>query len=116
MLSNITMSLGVVVRVAQMQDAGVEKDEHAALAQATVSSRMRETVGIAREVMGGNENLLEHGLVRFFADAEGLRRRRGRLLLRGRARGQPADRRTGQHRDGRLRLSRLLRAAPVRGR
>jgi glutaryl-CoA dehydrogenase len=70
MLSNITMSLGVVVRLAQMQDAGVEKNEHAALAKATVSSRMRETVGIAREVMGGNGILLEHGLVRFFADAE----------------------------------------------
>ncbi len=70
MLSNITMSLGVVVRLAQMQDQGIEKDEHAALAKATVSSRMRETVGIAREVMGGNGILLEHGLVRFFADAE----------------------------------------------
>jgi glutaryl-CoA dehydrogenase len=70
MLSNITMSLGVVVRLAQMQDEGIEKDEHAALAKATVSSRMRETVGIAREVLGGNGILLEHGLVRFFADAE----------------------------------------------
>jgi len=70
MLSNITMSLGVVVRLAQMQDEGIEKDEHAALAKATMSSRMRETVGIAREVMGGNGILLEHGLVRFFADAE----------------------------------------------
>jgi len=70
MLSNITISLGVVVRLAQMQDEGIEKDEHAALAKATVSSRMRETVGIAREVMGGNGILLEHGLVRFFADAE----------------------------------------------
>jgi len=70
MLSNITMSLGVVVRLAQMQDEGIEKDEHAALAKATVSSPMRETVGIAREVMGGNGILLEHGLVRFFADAE----------------------------------------------
>jgi len=70
MLSKITMSLGVVVRLAQMQDEGIEKDEHAALAKATVSSRMRETVGIAREVMGGNGILLEHGLVRFFADAE----------------------------------------------
>ena len=70
MLSNITMSLGVVVRLAQMQHEGIEKDEHAALAKATVSSRMRETVGIAREVMGGNGILLEHGLVRFFADAE----------------------------------------------
>jgi glutaryl-CoA dehydrogenase len=70
MLANITMSLGLVVRLAQMQDAGVEKDEHAALAKATVSSRMRETVGIAREVMGGNGILLENGLFRFFADAE----------------------------------------------
>ena len=60
----------MVVRLAQMQDAGVKKDEHVALAKATVSSRMRETVGFARELMGGNGILLEHGLVRFFADAE----------------------------------------------
>ena len=106
MLSNITMSLGVVVRLAQMQDEGIEKDEHAALAKATVSSRMRETVGIAREVMGGNGILLEHGLVPV------LRGRRGGLLLRGHPRGEPADRRPGDHRDGCLRLSR----SPVRGR
>jgi hypothetical protein len=31
---------------------------------------MRETVGMAREVMGGNGIPREHGLVRFFAHAE----------------------------------------------
>src|SRR6478609_9147227 len=41
-----------------------------------------------------------------------LRGRRGGLLLRGHPRGEPADRRPGDHRHGCLRLSRL----PVRGR
>ncbi len=70
MLSNITLALGMVVRLAQMQDAGIEKDEHAAMAKASASSLMRETVGIAREVMGGNGIVLDHGMVRYFADAE----------------------------------------------
>ncbi len=70
MLSNITLALGMVVRLAQMQDGGVEKDEHAAMAKASTSSLMRETVGIAREVMGGNGIVLDHGMVRYFADAE----------------------------------------------
>ena len=70
MLSNITMSLGVVVRLAQMQDVGVEKDEHAALAKAPCRAGCARPSGSPREVMGGNGILLEHGLVRFFADAE----------------------------------------------
>jgi glutaryl-CoA dehydrogenase len=33
---------------------------------------MRETVGWAREVLGGNGIVLEHGVARFFADAEAI--------------------------------------------
>ena len=33
---------------------------------------MRETVGLAREMLGGNGIVLDHGIVRFFADAEAL--------------------------------------------
>ncbi len=33
---------------------------------------MRETVALAREVLGGNGILLEHDVARFFADAEAL--------------------------------------------
>ena len=45
-------------------------DEHASLAKAYCTMRMRETVGWARELMGGNGILLEHHVGRFVADAE----------------------------------------------
>jgi len=70
MLANTTLSLGMVVRLAQMQDAGIEANEHAAMAKASASTLMRTTVSLAREVMGGNGIVLEHGMVRYFADAE----------------------------------------------
>ena len=70
MLSNVTLSLGMVVRLAQLQDAGIEEDEHAAMAKASAATLMRETVARAREVMGGNGIVLEHGVARYFADAE----------------------------------------------
>ena len=43
-LGNITASIGMVVRVSQMLDAGEQRDEHSALAKAYATSRMRETV------------------------------------------------------------------------
>jgi glutaryl-CoA dehydrogenase len=72
MLGNVTSSLALVVRLAQLQDEGVTKDEHAALAKSVVTTRMRETVALAREVFGGNGILLENDVARFFADAEAL--------------------------------------------
>jgi glutaryl-CoA dehydrogenase len=72
MLGNVTSSLALVVRLAQLQDEGVNKDEHSALAKSVVTLRMRETVGLAREVLGGNGILLENNVARYFADAEAL--------------------------------------------
>jgi glutaryl-CoA dehydrogenase len=72
MLGNITSSLALVVRLAQLQDNGVNKDEHSALAKSVATLRMRETVGLAREVFGGNGILLENDVARYFADAEAL--------------------------------------------
>ncbi|MBA2739420.1 MAG: acyl-CoA dehydrogenase family protein [Nocardioidaceae bacterium] len=72
MLSNVTASTAVCTRVSQLQDAGVMRDEHASLAKAFSTVRMRETVGWAREVLGGNGILLEHHVGRFVADAEAL--------------------------------------------
>ncbi len=72
MLGNITASFAMVVRLAQLQDAGVNEDEHSALAKSFVTLRMRETVGLAREVFGGNGILLENNVARYFADAEAL--------------------------------------------
>ncbi len=72
MLGNITASLGMAVRLAAMQDAGTARDEHAALAKEFCTSRMRETVAMAREVVGGNGIVLDYGVAKFFADAEAL--------------------------------------------
>jgi glutaryl-CoA dehydrogenase len=71
-LGNITASLGMVVRVSEMLDRGEQRDEHSALAKAYATARMRETVGWAREVCGGNGIVLEYDVARFFADAEAL--------------------------------------------
>jgi glutaryl-CoA dehydrogenase len=72
MLSNITASLCLVVRLSQLQDEGKLKDEHASLAKAFCTVRMRETVGYAREILGANGILLEHHVGRFVADAEAI--------------------------------------------
>lgn len=72
MLGNITSSLAMVVGLAGLQDRGIHKDEHAALAKSVVSTRMRETVALAREVLGGNGILLENDVARYFADSEAL--------------------------------------------
>lgn len=72
MLGNITASLGMAVRVAQLQDEGIFKDEQAALAKSYATSRLRETVAWGREVFGGNGVLLDYGIIRFFNDAEAL--------------------------------------------
>lgn len=72
MLGNITASQCMVLRLSQMQDAGAMNDEHASLAKAFCTSKCRETVGFARELLGGNGILLENQVGRFVADAEAI--------------------------------------------
>ena len=72
MLSNITASACLCARLAQLQAEGRAADEHSALAKAFCTVRMRETVGYARELLGGNGILLEHQVGRFVADAEAI--------------------------------------------
>src|SRR5436309_625001 len=72
MLGNITASHCMVMRLSQMQDAGIMSDEHASLAKAFCTVRMRETVGYARELLAGNGILLDHHVGRFVADAEAI--------------------------------------------
>ena len=68
--ANVTASFAMCVRVAQLQDLGTQTDAHAAMAKAFVTTRMRETVALCREACGGNGITLDHGVARFFADAE----------------------------------------------
>lgn len=72
MLGNITASQCMVVRLAQLQDQGKLLDQHASLAKAFCTIRMRETVAWARELFGGNGIVLDYDVGRFFADAEAL--------------------------------------------
>ena len=62
----------MVTRLSQMHDAGVMRNEHASLAKAFCTVKMRETVGYARELLAGNGILLDHQVGRFVADAEAL--------------------------------------------
>ena len=72
MLGNITASHCMVMRLSQMQDARIMSDEHASLAKAFCTVKMRETVGYARELLAGNGILLENQVGRFVADAEAI--------------------------------------------
>jgi glutaryl-CoA dehydrogenase len=72
MLGNITASAVLCTRLSQLQDQGLAGDEQSALAKMFCTVRMREAVGWARELMGGNGILIEHNVGRFVADAEAI--------------------------------------------
>ena len=72
MVGAITATQTLVLRLAQLQREGRMRDEQASLAKRFAAARCRETVAHAREVLGGNGILLEHGVARFFCDAEAL--------------------------------------------
>jgi len=72
MLSNITACECMCLRLAQLEEAGVLKNENSAMAKAYCCMKMRESVGYAREVLGGNGILLDYHVGRFVADAEAL--------------------------------------------
>ncbi|MEU6132662.1 acyl-CoA dehydrogenase family protein [Saccharopolyspora sp. NPDC047091] len=70
MLGNITAMFGMVVRLNQLTEQGKAGAEQAALAKAFTTTRMREVVGWARELFGGNGIVLDYEVAKFFADAE----------------------------------------------
>src|SRR6204780_5389793 len=72
MIGNITACQCMVIRLSQLQDQGKLADEHASLAKAFCTVKMRETVGYARELLGANGILLDYNIGRFFADAEAI--------------------------------------------
>ncbi|PPF41819.1 acyl-CoA dehydrogenase [Pseudoclavibacter sp. AY1F1] len=71
-LGLITSSITLCVRISQLGDADVQRDEHSALAKAVATSNMRQVVALAREVCGGNGIVVDSGVGRFFADAEAI--------------------------------------------
>jgi glutaryl-CoA dehydrogenase len=72
MLSNVTAIQCLVLRLGQLQSQDLMTDEHASLAKAFCTVKCRETVGYARELLGGNGILLDNHVGRFVADAEAI--------------------------------------------
>ncbi|MBX0330609.1 acyl-CoA dehydrogenase family protein [Oscillochloris sp. ZM17-4] len=73
MLGNITAMQTLCLRMSQLHARdGKISQERASLAKAFCGEKMRETVALARNVLGGNGILLEYNVARFFADAEAL--------------------------------------------
>src|ERR1700675_4126282 len=72
MIANVTACQCLMVRLAQMDDAGKLSDHQAALAKAFCTAKSRETVAWGRELLGGNGIVADYNVARFFADAEAL--------------------------------------------
>ncbi|BCW52973.1 acyl-CoA dehydrogenase [Arthrobacter sp. StoSoilB19] len=70
MLGNVTSALSLVVRLTEQQAKGIYRDQDSALAKMQTSLFMRDTVALAREVVGGNGITLATDVARFHADAE----------------------------------------------
>jgi alkylation response protein AidB-like acyl-CoA dehydrogenase len=72
MLANITACQCMLLRLADLDDAGKLTDQHAALSKGFCTARTRETVAWARELFGGNGIVVDYNVARFFADSEAL--------------------------------------------
>ena len=71
-LGNAVASMGMMVRLAQLEDAGVAKDEQSALAKAFTTARMRESVALGRGILGGNGIVTDYEMAKIFSDAEAI--------------------------------------------
>lgn len=72
MLAGVTTSLTLCHRLSQIDGEGGASEEQASLAKAYCTTSARQTVGLARELLGGNGILLEEQVGRFVADAEAI--------------------------------------------
>ncbi|KRE77475.1 acyl-CoA dehydrogenase family protein [Arthrobacter sp. Soil763] len=72
MLGNAVSSMGMMVRLSQLEDAGEAKDEQSALAKAFTTARMRESVAIGRSLLGGNGIVTDYEMAKVFSDAEAI--------------------------------------------
>ncbi|MEG9247562.1 acyl-CoA dehydrogenase family protein [Arthrobacter sp. Soc17.1.1.1] len=69
-LGNAMSSMGMMVRLSQLEDAGKAKDEQSALAKAFTTARMRESVAAGRNILGGNGIVADYEMAKIFSDAE----------------------------------------------
>jgi alkylation response protein AidB-like acyl-CoA dehydrogenase len=72
MIANITACQCLVVRMAHLHAEGKLTDAQAALSKAFTTSKTRETVAWAREILGGNGISTDYHVARYFTDCEAL--------------------------------------------
>ncbi|MFJ3958841.1 acyl-CoA dehydrogenase family protein [Arthrobacter sp. NPDC090010] len=71
-LGNAVSGATMMTRVAQLEERGLAGMPQIALAKAHITSAMRESVGHARAVLGGNGIVTGFGAAKVFADAEAI--------------------------------------------
>ena len=71
-LGNAVSSMGMMVRLSQLEDLGQAKDEQTALAKAFTTARMRESVALGRGILGGNGIVTDYEMAKVFSDAEAI--------------------------------------------
>src|SRR6516165_5272827 len=71
-LANIVACQCMLFRSVQLETEGKLTDAQAAIVKAFCTTRARETVAWARELLGGNGILVDYNVARFFADTEAI--------------------------------------------
>lgn len=71
-LGNASMSLSLMIQLARLQAGGELRMEHAAMAKASCTTRMRESVALARNILGGNGITTDFEIAKIFSDAEAI--------------------------------------------
>lgn len=77
MLGNAVASMGMMARIAQLQEHRQLQEHGAGMAQVALaksytSARMRETVAMGRSILGGNGIVTDYRMAKIFADAEAI--------------------------------------------
>lgn len=72
MIANATTCLSLMIQLARLQESDRLTMDQSALAKATCSARMRETVALGRSIVGGNGISTEFEMAKIFADAEAI--------------------------------------------
>ncbi|HEY9357217.1 MAG TPA: acyl-CoA dehydrogenase family protein [Arthrobacter sp.] len=72
MLGNAVASMGMMARLARLQEDGGADMAQVALAKSYCSARMRETVAMGRSILGGNGIVTDYRMAKIFADAEAI--------------------------------------------
>ncbi len=69
---NVIASQSMMAQLTRLQEAGIDRNEHSALAKAHVTRMMRESAALGRELVGGNGIVTDFGVAKQFCDAEAL--------------------------------------------